>query len=90
MQADTTIIKNEWHTDFQGRTRIHATHQKKQKSTKQRMKKPTPMKIEKAWKCLHAIADMTWHSVAERLDSPVNWTRDLESSLHSLSVLGRM
>jgi len=35
------------------------------------------------------LCSWQWHSVAERIDSPVNWTHDLESNQHSLLVLGR-
>jgi hypothetical protein len=57
MQVDTTFIKNEWYTDFQFSVWIQSNQQKKHRSTKQRTQKPTPMKIENAWKGLYPVAD---------------------------------
>jgi len=76
MPADTSFTKNEWHTDFQVRTWIHSNHQKKHRSTKQRMEKPTPMKIEKAWKGLHSVAD---NDILLQKDWTVQWTGHVTS-----------
>ena len=71
MQADTTFTKNEWHTDFQVRTRIHSNQKKKHRSTKHRMEKPTPIEIEKAWKGLHSVAD---NDILLQKEWTVQWT----------------